>query len=227
MITFPTISVIMSVFNGEHYLIEAIESILSQTFNDFEFIIINDGSTDNSWEIIQGYESQDSRIVTTKQQNIGLTKSLNRGLRSAKGKYIARMDADDISLPHRFETQLPWLDKKGYDLCCSRTWLMEENRASPRLKYYLPKKLLLKFCNPYIHGTYMIRQSSLSQIGGYDESFHYAQDYKLINDFFKKGYRVKYIKEPLYHTRKHEDSISIKYKVEQKQFVNKFRNKLN
>jgi len=225
MATLPTISVIMSVFNGELYLLEAIESIISQTFEDFQFIIINDGSTDNSLEIIKEYESKDSRIMAITQKNIGLTKSLNIAISLAKGKYIARMDADDISLPHRFETQLPWLENKGFDLCCSRTWLMEENRVSPRLKYYLPKKWLLKFCNPFIHGTYMMQQSALRKIGGYNESFQYAQDYRLINDFFQKGYRVRYLKEHLYLTRKHKESISIKFKDKQNQFVKYFKNK--
>ena len=121
----PTISVLMSVYNGELCLAEAIESILNQTFRDFEFLIINDGSTDSSWEIIQRYAEKDQRIVPITQENIGLTKSLNKGILIAKGEFIARQDSDDLSLPKRFDKQLPWVKDRGYDLCCSRTWLLE------------------------------------------------------------------------------------------------------
>lgn len=98
MINNPTISVVISVYNGEKYLSEAIESVLNQTYKDFEFIIINDGSTDNSLEIIKKYQNQDERIVLISRENKGLVSSLNEGIEKAKGKYIARMDADDICL---------------------------------------------------------------------------------------------------------------------------------
>ena len=98
----------MSVYNGEPYLKQSIESILCQTFEDFEFIIINDGSTDNSWEIIKVYAERDSRIVPVTQKNIGLTKSLNKGLHRANGEYIARQDADDISFKDRLEKQIKY-----------------------------------------------------------------------------------------------------------------------
>ena len=219
----PTISVIMPVYNGEPYLHEAIESILNQTYSDFEFIIINDGSTDQSLSIIQEYAKKDLRIATITQENMGLTKSLNKCICMAQGKYIARMDADDVSLLHRFETQLPWLEEKGYDMCCSRTWLVDENRASPRFTYYFPKKLLLKFTNPFVHGTFLMRKLILDEIGGYDESFRYSQDYKLIHDIFEKGYRIKFLKETLYRTRKLENSISVKNRSEQEEMGNKVR----
>jgi len=128
-----------------------------------------------------------------------------------------------VSLPHRFETQLPWLEEKGFDMCCSRTWMVNENRVSPRLTYYFPKKLLLKFTNPYIHGTFLMRKLILDEIGGYDESFRYSQDYKLIHDIFKKGFRIKFLKETLYRTRKLEHSISVKNRSEQQEMGNKLR----
>ena len=101
----PLITVLMPVYNGEKYLQQAIESILKQTFTDFEFLIINDGSTDNSENIILSYD--DSRIRYIKnEENLRLIRTLNKGIELAKGKYIARMDCDDISLPYRFEKQL-------------------------------------------------------------------------------------------------------------------------
>ena len=99
MIPDPTISVVMSVFNGEKHLRQAIDSILDQTCSDFEFIIIDDGSTDHSAGIIKSY--QDQRIILLQQANKGLSNALNKGISVAKGKYFARMDADDISLPGR------------------------------------------------------------------------------------------------------------------------------
>ena len=94
----PLVSVVMSVYNSEKYLKEAIESILNQTYTNFEFIIVNDGSTDSSLDIIQEYMKKDERIVLISRDNKGLPYSLNEGIEKAKGKYIARMDADDISL---------------------------------------------------------------------------------------------------------------------------------
>ncbi|HXK49687.1 MAG TPA: glycosyltransferase family 2 protein, partial [Clostridiales bacterium] len=107
----PAISVIMSVYNSEQYLQESIDSILDQTFNDFEFIITDDCSTDGSFEIIKSYAMLDKRIKYFRNsENIGLTKSLNLMLDIAKGKYIARMDSDDISMPDRFSKQFDFME---------------------------------------------------------------------------------------------------------------------
>ncbi len=105
----PTISVVMPVYNGAKYLKEAIESVLNQSFKDFELILINDGSTDSSESIIKSFD--EPRIVYLNNGgNLGLSKSFNKGIIAAKGTYIARMDADDVSLPNRFEIQLDYLD---------------------------------------------------------------------------------------------------------------------
>jgi glycosyltransferase involved in cell wall biosynthesis len=104
----PLISVVMPVYNAAQYLREAIDSILNQTFRDFEFIIINDGSTDRSLEIIQSYN--DDRIRLINQKNTGLAKALNNGIAIAKSDFIARMDADDISIPERLTSQFSFLE---------------------------------------------------------------------------------------------------------------------
>jgi glycosyltransferase involved in cell wall biosynthesis len=212
----PQISVVMSVYNGEVYLEEAIESILNQTITDFEFVIINDGSSDNSIGIIKHYATVDSRIKFVTHENIGLTKSLNIGINMSRGKYIARQDADDLSVVNRFEKQLPWLEEKKYDLCCSRAWLIDKKRVTPRIKYYFPKKLLIKISNPFIHGTYFIKKSIFDKLGGYDEEFRFAQDYKLMSDIMANGYKIKYLKEVLYKSRSPENSISVKHRLEQR-----------
>jgi len=105
----PVVSIVMSVYNGEQYLAIAIESILNQTFKEFEFIIINDGSTDNSLSIMQKYAQSDDRIILIDRKNLGLTKSLNEGIAIARGEFIARMDADDISFPERLSEQVKFL----------------------------------------------------------------------------------------------------------------------
>ena len=107
----PKISVVMPVLNGEKYLAEAIESILNQTFQDFEFIIVDDGSTDQTPEILRSYANKDSRIqIVTNPINRGIGYSRNRGIALSRGEYIANMDADDLCLPERFEKQVRFLD---------------------------------------------------------------------------------------------------------------------
>ena len=160
----PLVTVVMSVYNGEPYLAEAIESILLQTFQDFEFIIINDGSTDSSFETIQKCADKDLRIVPVTQENIGLTRSLNIGIQLAEGKFIAGQDADDLSVPRSSEKQLPWILEHNYDLCCSRTWLLNEKKVTPKWGYWLPKKLLLLRYNPFIHGIFLFRKEYLTYL---------------------------------------------------------------
>ena len=104
----PLVSVVLSVYNAEKHIVEAIESILTQSYKNFEFIIIDDGSTDGSLEIIKSYD--DERIILISRENKGLIASLNEGIEQAKGKYIARMDADDISLSSRFEEQVTFME---------------------------------------------------------------------------------------------------------------------
>ena len=113
----------MPVFNAEHFVSNSIESILNQSYKNFEFIIIDDGSSDKTDIVLNYYRTKDSRIKVFQHGNKGLTKSLNIGIEKAQGKYIARQDADDISYKDRFKEQIFWLENYNYDLCCSRTFL--------------------------------------------------------------------------------------------------------
>src|SRR3990172_10052244 len=110
----PRISVVMPVYNAELFLASAIESILGQTLPDFEFVIVNDGSTDSSLEIVQEYAATDGRIRLVSRPNTGIVGALNDGLAISQGEFIARMDADDMALPHRFERQLKFLEETPY-----------------------------------------------------------------------------------------------------------------
>lgn len=184
----PKVSVIMSVRNGEAYLKACIDSILGQTFGDFEFIIIDDASTDASAVLIDEYTLADDRVrLVGNKENLGLTKSLNIALKKARGEYIARMDADDISFPERFDKQVKFLDEnpdygvvgafaqviddKGDKVVGFENWIEETDNKTIQ-------KELIKW-NVIVHPLAMVRRSVIEKVGGYDESFKYAQDYDL------------------------------------------------
>ena len=178
----PSISVVMAVRNGEAYLPEAMESILSQSIQDFEFIIINDGSTDRTGDILQTYQQADSRIeIVSHEIGKGLAASLNRGLALARGQYIARMDADDISLPERFAKQLRFMDEHPEVGVCG-TWIKtigeQENLIN---RYPSDEKAIqcwLLFGSGLCHPSVMLRRSLLAQANlTYDVSFQYNQDH--------------------------------------------------
>jgi len=179
----PAISVIMSVYNCEQYLQESVESILDQTFHDFEFIIIDDCSTDNSLKLLERYRDKDERIILLRNsENIGLTKSLNLMLEIAQGKYIARMDADDISMPERFSKQYEFMENNP-----------EIGVLGTNIRYFgnynadsdLPTrdkniKAELLFRDVIMHPTVMIRRSVIDENKlRYDEDFRISQDYDL------------------------------------------------
>ena len=178
----PKVSVIMSVYNGEKYLHEAVESILNQTFKDFEFIIINDGSTDRTGDMLESYA--DERMVIINQDKIGLTKALNRGLSLARGEYIARMDADDVSLPERLGQQVAFLDKNT-DVAlvgCNFYEIDDSGNIIAKKEVTLENeeiKWRLLFHNCFGHSTTVFRKECFSAVGGYDESIVYSQDYDL------------------------------------------------
>ncbi|MFH1047621.1 MAG: glycosyltransferase [Patescibacteria group bacterium] len=174
----------MSVYNGEKYLREAIESILNQIFRDFEFLIIDDASTDASREIIKSYADPRIRLLEN-QTNLGLTKSLNLGMRAATGEYIARMDADDVSLPERLEVQVKYLDANSKDALIGSLveFIDEDGQRIGEQSSPAPSREMiyfgLAFNNMLAHSSAMFRLASVLDLGGYDEAFNYAQDYDL------------------------------------------------
>ena len=178
----PKISVIMSVYNCEKYVREAILSILDQSFRDFEFIIINDGSTDKSRKILESIK--DERIILINNQNKGLTKSLNEAIKISRGEFIARMDADDISLKDRFEKQINFLNSNPDIFMCGawadfidKDGIFFKTYKRPITSKEIKKEII--FHNPFIHSTMMIRRNLFNKVGLYNESFRYAQDYEL------------------------------------------------
>ena len=160
IMTSPRISVLMPAYNSEQYVAESIESILNQTFTDFEFIIINDGSTDNTAKIIDEYAKRDERIkFVNNSKNKGLIGVLNEGLNLARGEYIARMDSDDISLPTRFERQIAYMEL--HPKCgVLGTWFQMFGNASNIVRHPKRINLLNLLRDQHVgHPTVMIRKS--------------------------------------------------------------------
>ena len=217
----PKVSIIMSVYNAELSVVKSIKSILNQSFKNFEFLIIDDCSTDNSFEIMKEFNDQRIKIIRNKK-NIGLTKSLNKLIDMSNAPIIARQDADDFSKPKRIEKQYDYLIKQNYDFCVTRAEILNFNRKLPGLSYYLPYKIIMKFKNPFIHGTFMIKKNVLIDIGKYDENFKYAQDYKLIASLVDKDVKIKKLFEALYVLNT-ENNISNIYRKEQQIYANKVK----
>ena len=213
------LSVILSVYNDITNIEKSIKSILNQSFKDFELLIIDDGSKDGTTEVISKLAELDNRIYPYyNKENLGLAKSLNILIAKSQGEYIARHDSDDISLPQRFAEQLNYLSTHRVDGITSRAFIKKNNRIIPRFKFYIPKKLLLKYKNPHIHGTLMIKKNVINEIGNYDERFYYAQDYKLFIDLNNSNYKIRQLRKPLYVLNTLEN-ISSKFSEEQKYFA--------
>ena len=207
----PELSVILTVLNGESYISAAIESILNQTFRDFELIVINDGSTDTTSVIIESYS--DPRIIYLQnEKNSGIAKSLNTGLSIAQGKYIAIMDADDISMPERFSKQFQFLENNPEIGICG-SWIniidkkgnLMGNRRFPVSSNVISCFLLFYCCvaNP----TTMYRKTIIQDVGNYNSEFVAAMDYDLWTRMIGH-YRIANIPEFLVNYRKHGNNIS-------------------
>lgn len=214
----PKITVLMTVYNGERYLKEAINSILAQTYTDFEFIIIDDASMDGTSRILNSYTKHgpnfDSRIIiVTNNSNFGLTKSLNIGLRIANGEYIARMDADDISMPARLAMQKEILDThEDIAVLGGGSEIINETGKSIGVKKMIENSELIGFrmitANQLAHPTVMFRKSIILANNSYNECFKYVQDYDLWSRLIEKNYTISNIREPLIKYRYHQESLT-------------------
>lgn len=217
----------MSVKDGEFYVGNAINSILCQTFQNFEFLIVNDGSTDCTFDVLKYYEKLDSRIkVFENNKNIGLTKSLNLLIKKAQGEYIARQDADDLSTSERLDLQLKILKYKNLDACTTLAESIQTNKTLHKISSHLPKKLIINLKNPFIHGTLFIKKSVLISLGGYNEKFYYAQDYRLIKDLISSGYKLKILYKKLYKLNT-INNISTNYLIDQNKFASFVRKNIS
>lgn len=208
----PLVSVVLPVFNGEVYLKAAVESILSQSYINFELIVIDDGSADNSFQILNGVK--DARTQLARHSNRGLAATLNKGIELARGEYIVRQDQDDLSFPDRLAKQVAYMESHP-ECALVGTWaqimqgdrLMERYHRHPACPSELRYQLL--FNNPFVHSSVMLRKSALEAVGGYstDQTRQPPEDYELWSRLSRHS-EVANLPEVLVHYREVPGSMS-------------------
>ena len=214
----PKVTILMPVYNGEAYLRQAIDSIINQTFRDYELLIINDGSTDSSVSIIKEYNDPRIRVIHN-EKNLKLIASLNKGLEIARGEYIARMDCDDISLPQRLEKQVEFMEShRDVGLCGS--WIQFiGKREGTILKYPTEDQVLrvkILFSNYFAHPSVIMRKEFLDKYHlKYSSDYIHVEDYKLWLEC-SKFFKIYNLGEVLLKYRMGHESISKRYSKEQK-----------
>lgn len=179
----PAVTVLMAVRNGERFLRETIDSILNQHFDDFEFLVVDDASTDGTQAILRSYRDPRIRVLVN-EQHLGLSRSLNRGIGEARGRYIARTDADDISEPERLARQVQLLDGRPDIALVGSCYTIIDEEGRETGRRWVPCdqheiRWMLQFCNAFAHSAVMLRRQVLNTVGHYDESLAYAMDYDL------------------------------------------------
>ncbi|MBI3999274.1 MAG: glycosyltransferase [Candidatus Omnitrophica bacterium] len=211
---FPLVSVIIPTYNREHLLVDAVESVLSQTFKDYELIVVDDGSTDGTEEIIK--RKYDGKIRYFKQENQGISGARNRGIREAKGEYIAFLDSDDLWLPEKLEKQVAFLDSHPeVGLICTKLWRYaigkeSEKRLCP--EYFSAEFKDLLVSNNYVPTTtVMVRKECLDQIGLFDTNLSVAEDFDLWLRFMKR-FKVHCLEDVLAVHREHPQKTSLNMK---------------
>ena len=214
------ISILISVYNNEKSVRKSIESLQNQSYQNIEILILDDASSDNSWQIIAKLASEDNRLKCFRNKNnLGLTKSLNILFSHTNGKIFARQDSDDYSHPNRLEKQIHFLKANNLDACTTYAKSIQSKKILHKKTSFIPPKYLMKFKNPFIHGTLMGSVESVKSIDYYDEAFFYAQDYKLFADLYKSGNNIKILKEELYYLNQ-KNNISELYSEKQAYYAN-------
>ena len=227
----PKISVVMSVFNGSDFLKNAVQSILDQTYTDFEFIIIDDGSTDDSVKIIKKFKDKRIRLIT--QHNHGLVFSLNKAISLSRGEYIARQDADDISLPKRLEKEIRWISKdSNRGLVSTYFSLIDYKTSKPTgvsLVFpanHIDLRRAMYITNPFAHGAALFRKKAILENGGYSSDYGPTEDYDMWRKIAEK-WTVGLIPDVLFYYRiNNPESISQKSNEKQNFYVQKIRDEL-
>ena len=203
----------MSVYNGEEYLSEAVDSVLNQSFDDFELIVINDCSTDKTGEILEQYAARDARVrVHTNEANLRLPSSLNKAISLAEGKYIARMDADDICLPDRFEKQYAFMEAHSDIALSSCRFMTLKNQVissggcGGKTDNESIKAMLL-VTNPILHPGIIAKAEVIRELG-YDKSFTCTEDMEIWSRFVMAGHKIEIQPEYLMIYRLHDKQIT-------------------
>lgn len=222
MSNLPLVSVLMPVYNAQRYLAAAVESILNQTLTDFEFLIVDDGSTDRSLKILQRYAQQDPRIRLISRANTGFVRALNEMLPLAQAELIARMDADDVAMPERLARQVAFLQHHPEVVCVggAQDWIDEAGRFllhHPEAEQDAEiQQLALTGQTPINHPSALMRRSAVMQVGGYDESMYPAEDLDLWLKLGEIG-KLANLRDTVLQYRQHHQSVSERMQVEQTQ----------
>lgn len=203
------VSVLMGIYNCADTLAESIESILAQTHTNFELIMCDDGSTDNTYQVAESYAQKDNRIVLLRnEKNLTLGPTLNNCLAVAKGKYCARMDGDDVSAPDRFEKQVAFLESHPeFDVVGSFMQIYGTDKLRVMCEY--PEIEILVKSNPCCHATIMMKTDVYREIGGYstDQKLTRIEDVDLFWKFYLAGHKAANIQEALYLVRENQDTF--------------------
>ncbi|OXS29347.1 MAG: hypothetical protein BCS36_00250 [Desulfovibrio sp. MES5] len=208
------LTVLLPVFNGAQHVAEAVESILAQTFTNFELLVINDGSTDNTLTILEQFAAQDARVRIVSRENRGLIASLNQGLALSSTDIIVRMDADDIALPHRLERQLAFMKAHpDVDVCGTGLVFFETGQEKRLPENHDALLVLTLFNTPVFHPTVIMRKSSVLTVGGYSSNAPCAEDYDLWERMLHSGSRFANLDEVLLRYRVHPNVNRSKYYV--------------
>jgi glycosyltransferase involved in cell wall biosynthesis len=210
----PKVSVIIPVYNAGRYLESAIASVLAQTFRDFEIVAVNDGSTDNSAEVLDFIASRDPRLRVISRPNTGIVGALNDALAAARGEFVARMDADDLCLPERFSRQVEYLEGHPDCVCVGSAFLYIDEAGCPIKECSRPsdhdeieKALLLGNGGIIIHPSAMFRRDAVENVGCYREMAQWVEDLDLYLRLARVG-RLANQPEVLFHYRFHEQSVN-------------------
>lgn len=200
----PLISVVMGVYNGEKYLAMGVESIINQTFTQWEMIICDDGSNDNTWDLLQHYAQQDRRIrVIRNESNCGLAFSLNRGIALAQSNILARQDADDVSVPDRFAVQYPFVLEHPEFAIVGTSWnnVGEDGEGWITTPVEFPEAKDLIWDGGFMHPSWMMRKDQLEKVGFYTvgENTRRDQDYHLVLKLYGAGMKMCNMQQVLYH----------------------------
>lgn len=205
----PRVSVVLPAYNAERYIAESVRSVLHQSFHDFELIVIDDGSADGTLSVLKGLALRDSRIRIFGRENRGLVATLNEGIELARGEWIARMDADDISMPDRFSRQLSLLDELEADIVGTdmKFFGTRDRRVTAHARTDAGIRIELLFGSPFCHPSVMMRVEVARSLG-YEAAWEGAEDYDLWERAARAGARLANVPEVLLLYRRHPQQIS-------------------
>ena len=219
----PRVSVVMPIYNGAEFLAPSIDSVLAQTIPDFELILVDDGSTDGTAEIIRAYAARDARIISIAKPNSGIADTLNRGLAAARGEWIARLDADDLMVPERLERQLAFVAANP-DLVAAGSYYEIIDPAGvshgtrlplPRTRDELAGFLAAREPLSFLHPSMMFRRQVALDLDGYDKQTEPAEDVDLFARMLATGAPILIQPEVLLRYRVHSNAVSAKSATQQ------------